>query len=35
MVLTIPACALKIFSALWEADSPEEEQAVYDKPAKS
>jgi uncharacterized membrane protein len=35
MVLTIPACAYKIFAALWEADSPQEEQALYDKPGNS
>lgn len=29
MILTIPACAVKIFSALWE-DSDEEDQAVYE-----
>ena len=35
MAITIPACAYKIFAALWEDDSPEEEQALYDKPANS
>jgi hypothetical protein len=34
MAVTIPACAYKIFSALWEPDTPEKEQAVYDRPAK-
>jgi len=29
MILTIPACALKIFSALWDRND-EEEQAVYE-----
>jgi hypothetical protein len=29
MILTIPACILKIFSALWEGDE-EEDQAVYE-----
>lgn len=29
MILTIPACILKIFSALWERDE-EEDQAVYE-----
>ncbi len=29
MILTIPACILKIFSALWEGDD-EEDQAVYE-----
>jgi hypothetical protein len=32
MALTIPACMYKIFSALWESDDAEEDQAVYDKP---
>lgn len=31
MIITIPACALKIFSALWESDDPEETQAVIEK----
>jgi hypothetical protein len=34
MVLTIPACMYKIFSALWEADDPDEDQGVYDKPRR-
>jgi len=34
MLLTIPACIYKIFSALWENDS-EQEEAIYDKPRKS
>jgi hypothetical protein len=34
MVLTIPACMYKIFSALWESDDAEEDQAVYDKPRR-
>ena len=35
MLLTIPACVYKIFSALWEdSDSAEEEQGVYDTPGK-
>ena len=29
MILTIPACAVKIFSALWEGND-EEDQAVYE-----
>lgn len=33
MILTIPACIYKIFSALWEHDD-EEAQAVYDRPSK-
>ena len=33
MILTIPACMFKIFSALWEGDG-EEDQAVYDKAAR-
>jgi hypothetical protein len=28
MIITIPACAYKIFSALWEQDDPEETQVV-------
>jgi len=32
MILTIPACVYKIFSALWENDSEQEEEAIYDKP---
>ncbi|HJW99942.1 MAG TPA: hypothetical protein VJ453_07265 [Terriglobales bacterium] len=33
MLLTIPACAYKIFSALWENDdAAEEEQGIYDTP---
>jgi hypothetical protein len=35
MAITIPACAYKIFSALWEVDSLEKEQALYDKPGNS
>jgi hypothetical protein len=35
MLLTIPACAYKIFSALWEPDDTEEEQTIYDAPGKS
>jgi hypothetical protein len=35
MLLTIPACVYKIFSALWEKDDPEEEQTLYDVPGKS
>ena len=34
MILTIPACIYKIFSALWEDDSPEEE-GIYDRPRKA
>ncbi|HWC16227.1 MAG TPA: hypothetical protein VG498_04405, partial [Terriglobales bacterium] len=33
MILTIPACMYKIFSALWESDE-EEDQAVYEKVRK-
>jgi hypothetical protein len=33
MILTIPACMYKIFSALWEGDE-EEDQGVYEKVAK-
>lgn len=29
MILTIPACVVKIFSALWEG-TDEEDQAVYE-----
>ena len=28
MLITIPACMCKIFSALWEDENPNEEQAV-------
>ena len=35
MVLTIPACMYKIFSALWEADDADEDQGVYDKPRRT
>jgi len=35
MLLTIPACAYKIFSALWETNDSEEEQGLYDAPGKS
>jgi hypothetical protein len=35
MLLTIPACIYKIFSALWEHDDSEEEQKLYDAPGKS
>lgn len=35
MLLTIPACVYKIFSALWERDDSEEEQTLYDIPGKS
>ncbi|PYY13904.1 MAG: hypothetical protein DMG61_11775 [Acidobacteria bacterium] len=35
MLLTIPACVYKIFSALWETDDSEEEQSIYDSPRKS
>jgi len=35
MIVTIPACVYKIFSALWEDDSEREEQAIYDKPRKA
>ncbi|PYY01066.1 MAG: hypothetical protein DMG64_15545 [Acidobacteria bacterium] len=36
MLLTIPACIYKIFSALWETDdSEEEQQSVYDAPGQS
>lgn len=31
MIITIPACAFKIFSALWDSDDPEEMQAVIEK----
>ena len=31
MIITIPACAYKIFSALWEPDDTEESQAVIEK----
>jgi hypothetical protein len=31
MIITIPACAYKIFSALWEPDDAEESQAVVEK----
>ena len=34
MILTIPACMYKIFSALWEHDE-EEDQAVYEKARKA
>lgn len=33
MILTIPACMYKIFSALWENDE-EEDQAVHEKVRK-
>ncbi|MBV9073482.1 MAG: hypothetical protein JOZ10_07625 [Acidobacteria bacterium] len=32
MLLTIPACMIKIFSALWE--DHDEEEVIYDKPQK-
>jgi len=35
MLLTVPACVYKIFSALWERDDPEEEHTVYDVRGKS
>jgi hypothetical protein len=31
MLVTIPACMYKIFSALWENDDPEDERPSYDK----
>ena len=31
MIITIPACAYKIFSALWEPDDPEDTQAVIER----
>jgi len=34
MLLTIPACMYKIFSALW-TDNSEEDEVVYDKPRKT
>jgi hypothetical protein len=35
MLVTIPACAIKIFSALWEDDSQEEDTGpISDKPGK-
>jgi len=33
MILTIPACIFKIFSALWEGDE-EEDQGVYEAVGK-
>ena len=35
MIVTIPACVVKIFSALWEDDSEQEEKAIYEKPRKA
>lgn len=35
MIITIPACVYKIFSALWESDDAEETQAVTEKVGKS
>ena len=35
MLLTIPACIYKIFSALWESNDSEEEQSIYDARTKS
>jgi hypothetical protein len=35
MIITIPACAYKIFSALWEPDDPEDTQAVIEKRSPS
>jgi hypothetical protein len=32
MIITIPACAIKIFSALWE--DPEEDAPIPDKAGK-
>lgn len=31
MLITIPACMYKLFSALWEADDAEQEQSVTEK----
>jgi hypothetical protein len=31
MLITIPACIYKIFSALWEPDDAEEAQAVIER----
>jgi hypothetical protein len=35
MLITIPACIYKIFSALWETNDSEEEQRRYDAPSAS
>ena len=31
MLITIPACIYKIFSALWEDDNPEMEQGIAER----
>jgi hypothetical protein len=35
LVVTIPACMYKIFSALWEEDGPDDDTPSYDRPAKA
>ena len=35
MLLTIPACIYKIFSALWEKTDSEEETGLYNSPGSS
>jgi hypothetical protein len=35
MLVTIPACMYKIFSALWENDDPEDDAPTYERPVKT